>query len=144
MRRDWRVEADDAWLKQHSGRAFARRRLSRLRAIAGATSDSVLSGTVLGGPARNPSLHHEGGSSWVRQAEKQYAFTNVQVVPTYCPRCGYFRLERHVVNMVRSDGQRQTVGTVSVCSNCQRNSWMFVSQMSRAREGRDRDARVVL
>lgn len=120
-------------------------RLGALRTIGGAVSESTISGGVLGGAPRNPRLKVGGAeSSYVRQAERQYAYTNVLVVIQWCRICGRRRLERHVVERFMADGQRRVLGAVSMCAACQAGSWMFVTHSPRAAAGRRRDAKVVL
>lgn len=147
--RAWRTEADEEFLRNHRGDMVGRiRRLARLGAMSslgGAISESAIGGGVLGGAPRNPKLRPDGSeSSYVRQAERQYAYTHTLVVVRWCRVCGHRKLERHVVERFTEDHRRRLLGSVTMCAACQAGSWMFETHSPRAVAARARGAKVVL
>ena len=138
VRREWRVEADDAWLAAHRSTFFKRRRSKVLTAVADA-------GLPFTGPPRNPRLKlPDQGYSAVRYAQRAYAYTAIQIDLLECRVCGYRLLERHRMISWSREGQSTIIGNVQQCRRCQRTSWLFTSHMPAAVKGRKRDSKVVL
>jgi hypothetical protein len=133
-RRYWvhRPEPDPAL--QHRSQVFARV-LSSFgfgQGIAHAVSNSDIG--FLGGAPRNPDLSAKGRAySTVRYAEQEYAYTVVVVSNHYCPRCGRYTVEKHSMELRDSRRPAVKIGHVKKCNHCDRESWLFSSQMGRAR-----------
>jgi hypothetical protein len=109
-----------------------------------AISDAGLG--VLGGPPRNPNLKPGKGSdfSTVRQAEYAYPRTNVQVDVDLCPVCGLNKLETHTIQNVGVEEDYGVVGSVRMCAECSKESWLFKSHMPSTVAARERDKRIVM
>jgi hypothetical protein len=139
MGRDWRVEADEEWLRTRRTTFFRRHRSRLGRAFA----DAQL-GPYAGAP-RYPTLKlQDKVYSHVRYALRGYSYTSVQVELIGCPRCGYQLLEEHSLVLHRADGAAVTLGRVRMCRRCHREAWLFTSHMPSILAARKRDSRVVL
>lgn len=115
--------------------------MSLLRAIAQADLPSFLSG-----PPHNPNLKPGKGSDYssYRDVERLYAHTAIEVRVRRCRVCGKRAEETHILGAVAENGDRRFWGQVTMCRNCQKDSWLFVCHSPRAIAGRKRDAKVLL
>jgi hypothetical protein len=111
--------------------------------VGDAASNAGLS--FLGGAPRNPNLRPGAGREYstVRYAEQEYAYTVVTIDSRYCAGCGRYTLERHTLGLRAPGQQDEKVGHVEVCATCNREHWMFRSQMPSNRARREMLARYV-
>jgi len=143
----WRAEADDAWLADHRGDAFGRiRRIMRFGTGLGtAIADSAAQGFLLS-PPRNPTLKVKDiTGEQIRYAERQYAFTTVQLVrDDACRRCGGPYADTHRLVFVDQYGGQMSVGAIRKCRRCDADAWLFRSWMPAYQRRAARNARAVL
>lgn len=64
------------------------------------------------------------------------AKTEIKVTKNTCPKCGQDTLETHTIQRLDIHQNKYVTGMVTKCSNCDRKSWMFESQMPRAAAAR--------
>lgn len=143
---DWRVEADDAWLAEHSSSALARlrRRFKLFGGLANAISNAETG--PFGGAPRNPRLK-VGGRAYalLREAGQEFAHTVVRVgEPARCPRCDRPLAELHHIVDADEDGETRPVGAMIGCRGCAGDSWLFRSRMPRTAHARDNARKIVL
>lgn len=117
------------WVGKGSVFLWLSRKFPSFFTMGSAISEADLPGW-LAGPKRRPNLKPGKGSefSTVRSVEQGYAYTQIQVNETRCPKCGS-RVEEHTINNIDGDQGRHYVGTVRMCTKCQADSWMFKSHM---------------
>jgi hypothetical protein len=141
----WRVEADDEWLAQHSSANFERlrRRFRGIAHLADAVGQAEL-GPFQGARSR-PQLKIGGRAySVVRYVTQRISYTTVSLDLNTCRRCGYPLEVRQAMSVVREDGVRVRVGAIRTCRRCQADSWVFHSRMPSVNRARKVSRRVVL
>ena len=75
--------------------------------------------------------------------EQGYAYTQIQTNELRCPKCGGV-VEEHVVNNIDGDQNRHVVGSVRMCRDCQKDSWMFTSHMPSVLRAREKNEKTVM
>src|SRR5207249_3701247 len=145
MAEQWRVEADDEWLAEHSSANFerVRRRFRGISRFAEAVGNAEWG--PFGGAKSKPQLKIGGKAySVVRYVHQRITYTSVSVELDHCWSCGYPLEERQELTCVGEEGERVVVGAVRTCRRCQSDSWIFRSRMPAVNRARKVARRVVL